>query len=240
MLGVLRPQDVTEHTASIGPALGQSPAGDRQQADGGGTRPGQAPLTPAPGLAGLDKLIERTQGAGLRVTLKVTGQPRPAPAGVDLSAYRIIQEALTNVVRHAGTGASCAVSVSYTDADLVIRVTDDGGLPVTLPSVSVASGGGGHGIVGMRERVHLCGGTFNAGSLPGGGFEVMAALPLPMTSFPAERRPRAETGLRAEDSADAEPRRAEPAAVAPGWMLARENGATAGTGPAAGKGAGRA
>ena len=85
---------------------------------------------PAPGLARLDRLIERTRGAGVRVTLEVSGQPRAAPAGVDLSAYRIIQEALTNVVRHAGTGAACVVSLGYSEADLVIRVTDDGGPPV--------------------------------------------------------------------------------------------------------------
>jgi hypothetical protein len=112
---------------------------------------------------------------------------------VDLSAYRIIQEALTNVVRHAGTGASCVVHVGYTDADLVIRVTDDGGLPVTLPSVSVASAGTGHGIIGMRERVHLCGGTFSAGPLPDSGFQVTATLPLPAGDV------RAWAGLRTDD-----------------------------------------
>ena len=102
---------------------------------------------------------------------------------MDLSAYRIIQEALTNVVRHAGTGATCVVSVGYTDADLVIRVTDDGGLPVALRlGQRGATAGTGHGIIGMRERVHLCGGTFSAGPLPDGGFQVTAALPLPATA----------------------------------------------------------
>jgi signal transduction histidine kinase len=180
MLGVLRQQDVTPGPALVGPAAGQAPAG-------GGTPARQAPLTPAPGLAGLDRLIDRTRGAAVRVALEVSGHPRPAPAGVDLSAYRIIQEALTNVVRHAGTGASCVVSLGYTDADLVIRVTDDGGLPVALPSVSVATQGTGHGIIGMRERVHLCGGTFSAGPLPNGGFQVTAALPLPATAVAAPR-----------------------------------------------------
>ena len=104
MLGVLRQQDVTPSPARIDPAAGQAPAWRRS----GGRRQrqvGQAPLAPAPGLAGLDRLIERTRGAGVQVTLEVAGHARPAPAGVDLSAYRIIQEALTNVVRHAGTGA---------------------------------------------------------------------------------------------------------------------------------------
>jgi signal transduction histidine kinase len=98
---------------------------------------------------------------------------------MDLSAYRIIQEALTNVVRHAGTGAVCVVSLAYTDAELIIRVTDDGGLPGLAPP-GVATAGTGHGIIGMRERVHLCGGTFAIGPVPEGGFRVTAVLPLPI------------------------------------------------------------
>ena len=198
MLGVLRQQDVTPGSPTdISPALGQA------QADGGpmaagGTQPRQAPLAPAPGLAGLDKLIDRTRGAGVRVTLEVCGHARPAPTGVDLSAYRIVQEALTNVVRHAGTGASCVVRVAYTDADLIVRVTDDGGLPVTLPVVSVAAAGSGHGIIGMRERVHLCGGSLRAGPLPDGGFQVMAALPLPATVAIPRRDARTEAVPGAE------------------------------------------
>ena len=191
MLGVLRQQDVTPgRPTDIPPALGQAQAGSSPPA-ADGAQPRQAPLAPAPGLAGLDKLIDRTRGAGVQVTLEVCGHARPAPAGVDLSAYRIVQEALTNVVRHAGTGAACVVSVSYTDADLVIRVTDDGGLPVTLPSVSVATAGSGHGIIGMRERVNLCGGSLRAGPLPDGGFQVMAALPLPATVLIPQRGPHA-------------------------------------------------
>jgi signal transduction histidine kinase len=205
MLGVLRQQDVTQGQAKAGPATGQPPAGGQEPVDGqapagGGTTARQAPLAPAPGLARLDRLIERTRGAAVRVRLEVSGHSRPAPAGVDLSAYRIIQEALTNVVRHAGTGASCVVHVGYTDADLVIRVTDDGGLPVALPSVSVATAGTGHGIIGMRERVHLCGGTFSAGPLPSSGFQVTATLPLPAADvrtwagrpLPADSRTTAE------------------------------------------------
>jgi len=189
MLGVLRQQDVSPIPARIGTSPGRPGEGGAQARDGDGAQAGRAPLTPAPGLAGLDKLIERTSGAGVGVTLNVSGHPRPAPAGVDLSAYRIVQEALTNVVRHAGTGARCVVSLAYTDADLVIRVTDDGGLPVTLTSISVAGPGTGHGIIGMRERVHLCGGTFGAGPLPDGGFQVMAALPLPATDLRTAGRP---------------------------------------------------
>jgi signal transduction histidine kinase len=199
MLGVLRQQDVTPVSARIDPVPAQpSPPG------GPVARP--APLAPAPGLARLDRLIERTCGAGVRVTLEVTGHVRPAPAGVDLSAFRIIQEALTNVVKHAGTGASCVVGVSYTDADLVIRVTDDGGLPAALPPGGVGTAGTGHGIIGMRERVHLCGGTFSAGPLPDGGFQVTAVLPLPVASLVPAPGPRSAGRLRGEggvaDAAD--------------------------------------
>jgi signal transduction histidine kinase len=197
MLGVLRQQDMAQDTGQAGPAPGRTAADGGPLAAAGGAQPGQAPLAPAPGLAGLDRLIQRTRGAAVRVTLEVSGHPRPAPAGVDLSAYRIIQEALTNVVRHAGTGATCTVSVCYTDSDLVIRVTDDGGLPVTLPTVSVGPAGTGHGIIGMRERVHLCGGTFSAGARPDGGFQVTASLPLPAAGFPPEGGYRAETGAAA-------------------------------------------
>ena len=150
----------------------------------------RAPLAPAPGLAALDRLISRTRGAGVRLTLEVSGQGRPAPAGVDLSAFRIIQEALTNVVKHAGTGAACAVSLTYTDADLVIRVTDDGGR-AAAPGLAGArladmgGGGTGHGIIGMRERVNLCGGTFTAAPRPEGGFQVTATLPLPAIALPS-------------------------------------------------------
>lgn len=226
MLGVLRQQDVTPgRPAGISPALGQAQAGGSPSA-AGGAQPRQAPLAPAPGLAGLDKLIDRTRGAGVRVTLEVCGHARPAPAGVDLSAYRIVQEALTNVVRHAGTGASCVVSVCYTDADLVVRVTDDGGLPVTLPSVSVATAGSGHGIIGMRERVHLCGGSLRAGPLPDGGFQVMAALPLPATVLIPQRGPHAEAiaGSEAVPPAAAEYAPAASLAAARGTLPGTANG----------------
>ncbi len=149
----------------------------------GGERESPAPLAPAPGLAGLDRLLERTRGAGVRVSSQIEGPARPAPAGVDLSAYRIIQEALTNVVRHAGTGAACTVSLSYAEAGLSLRVADDGGgaggSGAFGPAPDIEAAGTGHGLIGMRERVHLCGGTFSAGPLPGGGFAVTAALPLP-------------------------------------------------------------
>ena len=142
-----------------------------------------APLSPAPGLARLGRLIERTNGAGVQVSLECSGQVRAVPAGVDLSAYRIIQEALTNVVKHAGGGAHCVVSLDYGEEALHIRVTDDGGgslvlSPASPGALGVPVAGTGHGIIGMRERANLCGGDFTAGALPGSGFEVNATLPL--------------------------------------------------------------
>ena len=142
-----------------------------------------APLAPAPGLGRLGRLIERTNGAGVQVSLECSGKVRAVPAGVDLSAYRIIQEALTNVVKHAGGGARCVVSIDYGDEALHIRVTDDGGgslvlSPASPGALGVPVGGTGHGIIGMRERANLCGGDFTAGALSGGGFEVNATLPL--------------------------------------------------------------
>jgi signal transduction histidine kinase len=257
MLGVLRQQDVTQGPAVAGPATGEEPAGgqapvDGQAPAGGGTTARPAPLAPAPGLARLDRLIERTRGAAVRVRLEVSGHPRPAPAGVDLSAYRIIQEALTNVVRHAGTGASCVVHVAFTDADLVIRVTDDGGLPVALPSVSVAIAGTGHGIIGMRERVHLCGGTFSAGPLPNSGFQVTATLPLPAADVRTWAGPRTGDGIGSEASlrtgagatAPAAPRSADTLsadsrAAADGSTPATVNGTPAVTGAVTSGGGGR-
>jgi signal transduction histidine kinase len=148
-----------------------------------------APLAPAPGLASLDRLIQRTRGAGVQVSLERSGPVRALPAGVDLSAYRIIQEALTNVVKHAGGGARCLISLDYGEQELDIRVTDDGGGSLVAapaaPGISRGPGvpglpvaGTGHGIIGMRERANLCGGDFSAGVLPDGGFEVTATLPL--------------------------------------------------------------
>ncbi len=226
MLGVLRQQD-----GSPGPGDAAAPGAEAAAA---GASARQAPLAPAPGLAGLDRLIERTRGAAVRVRLEVSGKPRPAPAGVDLSAYRIVQEALTNVVRHAGTGAACVVHVGYTDADLVIRVTDDGGLPVALPSISVPTAGSGHGIIGMRERLFLCGGSFSAGPLPDGGFQVTATMPLPAADVRPGSRPRAgarPAAATAPRPANALPDEALPAgdASAPGTpavsgAMARDGG----------------
>jgi signal transduction histidine kinase len=153
----------------------------RQQegAAGGRERPGSAPLAPAPSLGDLGGLIQRTRAAGVEVSLERSGQARALPAGTGLAAYRIIQEALTNVVRHAGGGARCTVSLGYGQTALHVRVTDDGGRPLVPAAGVPAAAGAGHGLTGMRERAHVCGGELTAGPLPDGGFQVSATLPLP-------------------------------------------------------------
>jgi signal transduction histidine kinase len=137
------------------------------------------PTAPAPGLAQLDALIAGASQAGLPTTLAVTGEPVPLPAGVDLAAYRIIQESLTNAIRHAGP-AEATVALDYQDGRLRIEVADTGrGLPSA--TAKDVSGGeqahSGHGLVGMRERATTAGGTLKAGPASGGGFTVTASLP---------------------------------------------------------------
>jgi signal transduction histidine kinase len=132
---------------------------------------GQAPLGPAPGLADLDRLAAMTLDAGVQVDVDWRGSHQPLPADIDLSAFRIIQEAVTNVVRHASAG-ECQVSIDQQDGQqLSIEVTDSGR--------GGSTAGTGYGITGMRERATLLGGDFSAGPRPGGGFRVTARLPLP-------------------------------------------------------------
>ncbi|WP_200307246.1 sensor histidine kinase [Streptomyces adelaidensis] len=129
-------------------------------------------MAPPPGLDRLDKLIGRVRASGLPVELTVTGVPRRLPPGVDLAAYRVVQEALTNTMKHA-TGARSAVTVSYGGTGLGVEITDTGG-----PPSARASTGDGHGLLGLRERLDVYGGTLRAGPAPGGGFRVAAMIPL--------------------------------------------------------------
>jgi signal transduction histidine kinase len=131
------------------------------------------------GLSQLDSLVARAQAAGLPVTVTVTGAQRPLPADVDQAAYRIVQEALTNVSRHAG-GARASVHLHYTPQELSIQVADDGNGAVT--AASARPSGPGLGLVGMRERVSALGGRLQAGPRDGGGFQVRAELPARIAS----------------------------------------------------------
>ncbi len=128
-------------------------------------------LTPQPGLAALEALVEDARGAGLPISLSISGGPRELPAGLDLAAYRIVQEALTNVRRHAASATTVTVDLHFGDDDLRIDVTDDGPGATSVDT-------GGHGLVGMRERVQLYGGRLRAAALPGSGFHLTASLPL--------------------------------------------------------------
>lgn len=129
-----------------------------------------AERAPQPGLATIDALVQHVRDAGLPVELTVEGDPVRLPPGVDLSAYRIVQEALTNALRHAGP-AHAWVAVRYDGDDVEIEVENDG----RSDNEGVA---GGHGLVGMRERVALCGGELKAGPRKGGGFSISARLPV--------------------------------------------------------------
>jgi signal transduction histidine kinase len=135
---------------------------------------------PQPGLDDLEELLESARSAGVTVIAGVSGTARPLPAGVDLSAYRIIQEALSNAMRHA-PGATVQVKLYYGDAALVVEVRNDHCPPGThVPAVQdrVSGDGGGHGIIGMRERATMLGGHLQAGPTEKGEFLVTAALPL--------------------------------------------------------------
>ncbi|WP_329489947.1 sensor histidine kinase [Kitasatospora sp. NBC_01246] len=143
-----------------------------RQSDPGPAESKRAPLAPSPGLADIDGLVAATADAGVRVDLRHRGERRPLPAEIELSAYRIVQEALTNVVRHAATG-HCRVTIDHGDGELSVEIVDDGrGAATSGPDH-------GFGLVGMRERVALLHGRLSAGPRPGGGFRVAARLPLP-------------------------------------------------------------
>ena len=132
---------------------------------------GPLALTPQPGLGDLETLAEQVRAAGLAVELSVEGSARPIDPGVDLSSYRIVQEALTNALRHA-SAARAQVRVRYLADAIELEIADDGGGAVA------AAEAGGHGLIGMRERVALYGGEVAAGPRPTGGFAVRARLPL--------------------------------------------------------------
>jgi signal transduction histidine kinase len=136
----------------------------RPKSDGGS-------LGPQPGLADVARLVDQFEEAGLDVSLTMSDVPADLPARVDLSAYRIVQEALTNVLKHAGPGARAEVRLGIDNDAVSIEITDDGHAATSLP-------GSGHGIMGMRERAVLLDGSLTAGHLPDGGFRVLARLPI--------------------------------------------------------------
>ncbi len=133
---------------------------------------------PQPDVEQIGDLVEQVRGAGLPVEFQVEGAPRPLPSGVELTAYRIVQEALTNTRKHGGPGAGASVRLTFFDDGLGLLVEDDGrGAQQELYEAGGADGMG-HGLIGMRERVGMVGGTLDAGPRPGGGFRISVLLPI--------------------------------------------------------------
>ncbi len=150
-------------------------------------RTGGQDTAPQPGLADLDTLLDSARSGGVSVTVTRGGNPVPLPEGVDLSAYRIVQEALSNAMRHA-PGSHVRLHLAYRPDSLALEASNDavppasGAVPVLVASGARAAGGlaagGGHGLVGMRERATMLGGSLEAGPTADGGFRVTAVLPV--------------------------------------------------------------
>lgn len=175
-------------------------------------------LEPAPGLDRLPELIATCETAGIEVTVSTEGEPRNLSPGVDLTAYRIIQEALTNVTKH-GAGKGATIRLTYSDSRLLISVTNDAA--TAPPSVP----GGGYGLMGMRERAHSVGGDLHAGPRPGGGFEVATALPL--HPLAAEDDPHLRAPQEALEEEDRKEEDRKPEAARPPEAARQEDEATA-------------
>jgi signal transduction histidine kinase len=133
-----------------------------------------ASLSPQPGISDIAEAVAESSATGTPTELVIEGTQRPLGPGVELAVYRIVQEALTNVRKHAGGAASATVCLAYGDDELVLEVTDDGRGAAT----SLSRLGSGQGQIGMRERVEIYGGRFDAGPRPGGGYAVKATLPI--------------------------------------------------------------
>jgi signal transduction histidine kinase len=169
---LLRPEQEREREALlIVERTGREALAEMRRMVGVLRRPEEAPaLAPQPSLEHLERLVEQAREAGLPVELRVEGQAVELPAGVDLTAYRLVQEGLTNALKHA-RATRAEVLVNYGDGQIEVTVSDDG--------QGVGNGdGGGHGLVGMRERVLVYGGELDAGPQPGGGYRLRASLPL--------------------------------------------------------------
>jgi signal transduction histidine kinase len=169
---LLRPEQEREREALlIVEQTGREALAEMRRMVGVLRRPEEAPaLAPQPTLEHLDKLVEHAREAGLPVELRVEGDPLPLPVGVDLTAYRLVQEGLTNALKHA-RAQRAQVLVRYGSGDIEVTVSDDGR--------GAGSGdGGGHGLVGMRERVAVYGGELEAGPRADGGYRLRARLPV--------------------------------------------------------------
>lgn len=158
-------------------AASKEALGEVRQVLGALRTPGDAPRAPAPGLDRLPELVEQASGGGLTVHVERVGRMAALAPGTDLAAFRIVQEALTNVVRHSGS-RTARVRIAYSPGRLALQVDDEG------PATGSVAGGGGNGLIGMRERAGALGGTIEAGPRPDGGFRVSAELPVRLKESP--------------------------------------------------------
>ncbi|HEV7626480.1 MAG TPA: histidine kinase [Streptomyces sp.] len=149
-------------------------------ADGGsgGGRESAGEYGPQPGVEQLSELIEQVRGAGLEVSFAIEGTPRPLPSSIELTAYRVVQEALTNSRKHGGPGVGATVRLAYGADELSLLAEDDGRGAQRDLYEDGGNDGLGHGLIGMRERVGMVGGSLQTGPRPGGGFRISAVLPL--------------------------------------------------------------
>ena len=173
---LLRPEQEQEREALIAvERTGREALAEMRRVVGALRDPGEGPsLAPQPSLSRVDALVANARETGLRVDLEIEGDPVPLPAGVDLTAYRLVQEGLTNSIKHAAARRA-EVRVRYDDGHVEIEVCDDG---QGAGGADPASNGGGHGLVGMRERVSIYGGELEAGPRAEGGFTLRARLPV--------------------------------------------------------------
>jgi signal transduction histidine kinase len=169
-LGDERPEHARTALEAINEASSEAPREVRSSLNVLRGSKEELPRAPTAGLARLDELVSRAPAAGVGVSLEVQGDRRPLPTSVDLTALRIVQESLTNIVRHAQAGTA-KVQLTYGSGDLTVQIDDDGRGPG-------AQAGGGSLIAGMRDRATALGGELEAGPQPAGGFRVSARLPL--------------------------------------------------------------
>jgi signal transduction histidine kinase len=186
LLGLLIPP---LETVDAGGPAGQPSA----PLDAGSGPPGAGDLAPQPGLNELREMVGRVVTAGVPVELHITGTPRDLPPGLGLAVFRVVQEALTNVVKHAGKPQT-EVRLNYESAELVVEVADSGRpIPAAAPAPDASGagvpGGAGMGLLGLRERVALYGGELAAGPRPGGGWLVKATFPVEPAEIPAKMTP---------------------------------------------------
>jgi signal transduction histidine kinase len=198
-----RPEQVRAALTTI-KAASKEALGEVRQVLGTLRAPGEAPRSPVPGLDRLPELVDQARSAGLTARVTVQGARVPLPPGADLAAFRIVQEALTNIVRHSGS-RTARVLLAYGTGSLEVRIDDDG------PAVAGGESGGGNGLVGMRERAAALGGTVEAAPRADGGFRVRATLPLAAPHRPDD----AESQERPDTTPDPAGPSAAPAPPAP-------------------------